>query len=105
MPEAGAGASQAGQPGIAHAAAAQVKASKIVEPYMKDKYRREGKGRRCCLMDGIEAIAILHQDNLKKKMNRITATWRKGCIGKRIICSHHIKQQPYQIGCSPKTLF
>ena len=38
----------------------------------KDKYKREGKGRRCCL--DRTTVDILHQDDLKKRMNRITAT-------------------------------
>ena len=49
----------------------------------KDKDRREGKGRRCCLGDGINSIhcriiAIFHQDDSKKRMNRKTTTWRNG---------------------------
>ena len=38
----------------------------------KDKDRRGGKGRRCCLGDRIDSIAVLAillQDDLKKEMN------------------------------------
>ena len=50
----------------------------------KDKDRREGKGRRCGteLLQFFAALAIFHQEDLKKKMNRITATWRNGCFAK-----------------------
>ena len=35
------------------------------------------------LIDFLANLAIFHQDKLKKRMNRITATWRSGCFGKR----------------------
>ena len=51
----------------------------------KVKYRREGKSRCCCLggrnlIHFCFALAILHQDDFKKRMNRITATWRNECF-------------------------
>ena len=30
----------------------------------------------------LAALAIFHQDDLKKRMNRIKATWRNRCFGK-----------------------
>ena len=65
----------------------------------QDTEGREGKGRRCCLGDGNDsipaAIAIFHQADLKKRMNRRTATWRNGCFKRmfdhpvRTIPNHH----------------
>ena len=53
---------------------------------MKDTYRREGKGRRCCFGDGIDSIPCrtshLAPGCLKKRTNGITATWWNGCLGK-----------------------
>ena len=50
---------------------------------------REGKGYCCCLGAGIHSIPcrttyfhILHQDDLKKRMNRRSDTWQKGCFRK-----------------------
>ena len=41
----------------------------------KDKYRRDGKGRRCCLgtelIQFLAALAIFHQDDMKKRIIRI----------------------------------
>ena len=34
------------------------------------------------LLQFFAALAIFHQEDLKKKMNRITATWRNGCFAK-----------------------
>ena len=34
------------------------------------------------LIQFLAAIAILHQNDLKKRINRITATWRNGCFEK-----------------------
>ena len=57
-------------------------------PQKKDKYRREGKGRRCCLGDElIQLHAALQlfctmQDDFKKRMNTITASWGNGCFEK-----------------------
>ena len=34
------------------------------------------------LIQFLAALVILHQDDLKKRVNRITATWRNGCSGK-----------------------
>ena len=52
-----------------------------------DKDRRECKGRRFCfwgteLLKCFAALAIIHQDGLMKRINRIMAIWRKGCFGK-----------------------
>ena len=42
--------------------------------------------RCCCLGDRIDYIpavlTILHQDDLKKRINRIKATWQNGCFEK-----------------------
>ena len=54
----------------------------------KESVRREGKGRRCCLGDGIDSIPCrsslqyLGLDDLKKRITRITGTWCKGCFEK-----------------------
>ena len=50
------------------------------------------------------ALAIFHHDELKKRMNRITATWRNGCFGKNRWSSgsHHTKLPTHQNGISPK---
>ena len=63
---------------------------------MSDKYRREGKGRCCCFT----ALAILYQGELKKKMNRITAscTFWNGCFEKWMI----IRFTPHQTTTLPK---
>ena len=48
------------------------------------------------LIQFLAALAIFHQDDLKKRMNRITATWRNGCFGKmddylvHTIPNHHL---------------
>ena len=34
------------------------------------------------LIKFLAALAIFHQDDLKNRINRITATWRNGCFGK-----------------------
>ena len=44
------------------------------------------------LIQFLAALAIFHQDGLKKRMNRIMATWRNGCLEKWII----IWFTPYQ---------
>ena len=53
-------------------------------PSKKDKYRRKGKGRRCCLGDRIfqllAALAVLHHDYLKNRMNCTRMISRKGWI-------------------------
>ena len=53
--------------------------SRTVFTLKKDKYSRIGKNGRCGF--GTE-IAILHQDDLKKRMNIIMATWQNGCFEK-----------------------
>ena len=52
----------------------------------------------------VAALAILHQDDLKKRTNRITASWRNGCF-KKMAVSHHTKPPPYppKIDVLPKT--
>ena len=58
------------------------------------------------LIHFLDALAIFHQDDLKKRMNRIKATWRNGCFEKMddqpVHCTVHTKPPPYQNGCSPK---
>ena len=48
--------------------------------------RREDKGRRCCLGDGIHSIPYrttdLPSEDLKKRMNRRTDDWQNGCFRK-----------------------
>ena len=73
-------------------------------------YRREGKGRRCCvgteLIQFLAALAIFHQDVLKERMNRIKATWRNRCFKKvddhpvHTIPNHH----PTKMDVLPQTL-
>ena len=70
------------------------------KPQKKDRDRREGKGRRWCLGDWIDSIpcctTFLHQDDLKKRVNIITATCWKGCFEKMddqpvaITPNHHL---------------
>ena len=58
--------------------------------------------------DGIDSIpcrttvAILHQDDLKKRMNRITATWQKGCFDQPVYTKPN--HQPTKMDVLPKTL-
>ena len=49
----------------------------------------------------LAALAILHQNDLKKKMNRITAYWQNGCFEKWMI----IWFTPYQTTNLPKWMF
>ena len=49
----------------------------------------------------LAALAILHQDGLKKKINRITATQRNGCFKKCMI----IQFTPFQTTTLPKWMF
>ena len=44
------------------------------------------------LIQFLVALVILHQDDLKKRMNKITATWRNGCCEK--MAAHHTKPPP-----------
>ena len=44
------------------------------EPIVKDKYRGDGKGRRCCcggqnLLQFLARLPTLQKDNLKKRLN------------------------------------
>ena len=43
-------------------------------------------------------VAISHQDDLKKRINRISSAWRNGCFGKLMI----IRFTPYQTTTRPK---
>ena len=45
---------------------------------------------------------ILHQYDLKKRMNRITATWRNGCLKKWSSGSNHTKPTPTKMDVCPK---
>ena len=58
------------------------------------------------LIQFFATLDSLHQDDLKKRMNRITATWRNGCFEKMDNHEVHIPYQtkppPYKNGCSPK---
>ena len=80
----------------------------------KDKDRREGKGRRCFLGEGIYLLpcrtGIFSTRMIwRKKMNRITAIlylaqwliWKNGWSSRL----HHTKLTPYQNGFSPKKTF
>ena len=80
---------------------------------VEEGYRREGKGRRWCLGVGPEmiqflaALAILHQYDLRERMNRITAPMRNRCFEKmddQPVHTMHTKPQPSQNGCSAKNL-
>ena len=46
------------------------------------------------LIKFLAALAILHQDDLNKRMNRITATCKNGCFDK-MDDSHHTKPPPW----------
>ena len=77
-------------------------------PQKKDKDRREGKGRRCCLGDGIDSIPCctnLYQYDLKKRMNRVMATWWNGCFEKMDDHSVHTIPNPHpsKMDVLPKT--
>ena len=52
------------------------------------------------MMQFLAALAILHQDALKKGINRITATWWNGCFEKRIF-----QFIPYHSTTLPKWMF
>ena len=57
------------------------------------------------LIQFLAAPAIGHQDDLRKRINRITANWQNRCFGKWMIIlftSHQTKPIPYLNGCSPK---
>ena len=46
----------------------------MTQPWKKDLYRREGKGRRCCLEDRIysipcRVIGVFPQNDMKKRIN------------------------------------
>ena len=45
-------------------------------PLKKDKNRREGKK----VVAAAWGTALLHQGDLNKRINRITATWQNGCF-------------------------
>ena len=49
----------------------------------------------------LATLAICHQDDLKKRINRITATWRSVCFEK--MANHHTKPPPWlsKNECSP----
>ena len=88
--------------------------SKLVQNEVKTNRRSkktEEKTKVVAAVWGTELIQffaardIFHQDDLKKRMNRIAATWWNGCFGKLDDHSVHImytKPPPYQNGCSPK---
>ena len=56
--------------------------------YSKIRIKTEEKAKVVAAVCGTEllqffaALAIFHQEDLKKKMNRITATLRNGCFAK-----------------------
>ena len=61
--------------------------------------RREGKSRRCCLMDGVDLIPCRTTDLARKKwMNRKRDTWRNGCFGK-------VDYHPVHTTTLPKCMF
>ena len=77
-------------------------------PCKKDKDRRKGKGRRCCMGAGIDSIPCRTRNFSSGWF------WRKGWIEKGYWTewmlwkncwssgSHHTQPPPYQNGCSPK---
>ena len=42
------------------------------------------------LIQFLATLAILHQDDLQKRLNRITATWQNGCFEKMDVPPVHI---------------
>ena len=57
------------------------------------------------LIQFLAALAILNQDDLKKRMNRTTATWQNGCFEK--MDDHPVYTSPNcappcQNGCPPE---
>ena len=52
------------------------------------------------LMQFLATLAILHQDDLQKRLNRITATWQNGCFEKMDVPPVHITANSL-----PKSLF
>ena len=69
----------------------------------------EGKAKviawRTELIQFLAALAVLHQADLKKRMNRITATWWKGCFEKLADHSVHTipNHHPTKKDVLPKT--
>ena len=49
---------------------------------LEEKAKVVGADWRTEWFQFLAALAILHQEDLKKRMNIITATWRNGCIEK-----------------------
>ena len=76
----------------------------------KDKYRGEGKGRNCFegaeLFQFLATHAILHQEELKKSINRKVAAWQIGCFEKNgwSSGSHFTKPPPYKMNVLPKQI-
>ena len=73
--------------------------------------RRKGKGRSCCLGYGIHSIPCLTTDllypqyDLKKRMNRIKATWQNGCFEKMDDHQFHtVTNHPSKMDVLPNTL-
>ena len=50
---------------------------------MEEGKRQKRRQRLSLLLeDGMNSISLPNQDDLKKRMNRITATWQNGCFKK-----------------------
>ena len=49
----------------------------------------------------LTALVIFNQDDLNKRLNRLTGTWRNGCFEKWMI----IRFTPYQTTTLPKWMF
>ena len=57
------------------------------------------------LIQFLATLAILHQDDLQKRLNRITATWQNGCFEKMDVPPVHITANPPKEFVLTKTIF
>ena len=57
------------------------------------------------LIQFLAALAIFHQDDLKKRTNRITATWQSGCSGKMDDHPVHTKPNHHPTNNGSQKLF
>ena len=79
-------------------------------PKKKDKDRRKGTVKVVTTVWGTELIqffaalatCIFHQDDSKKRMDRMTASWRNGCLGKM---DDHLVHTIYKTTTVPKWMF
>ena len=76
---------------------------------LKDKYRMKAKVVAASwgteLVQFLAALSILHQVVMKKRINRIMATWRNGCFEKMDNHPIHTTENPHptKMDVLPKT--